>query len=70
MEKKLAEVVSVFTVTNFKTGVEIEEAIEGSGQEAIKWLRKQYPRHTKFVLDGFEFDGLFVPLYIKNRNND
>lgn len=70
MERKIREVASIFTVTDFKTGKQVEEAIDGSGQEAIKWLRKQYPRHTKFVLEGFEFDGDFVPLYIKNRNHD
>ena len=64
------EIVSVFTVTDFKTGKSYEEPIHGCGQEAIKWLRKQYPRHTKFVLEGFELDGLFTPLYIKNRNHD
>lgn len=64
------EIVSVFTVTSYKTGKQIEEAIHGSGQEAIRYLRTQYPRHTKFVLDGFEIDGVFAPLYIKNRNHD
>lgn len=64
------EIVSVFTVTNFKTGEQFEEPIHGSGQEAIKWLRTQYPRHTKYVLEGFEVDGKFMPLYIKNRHHD
>jgi len=67
MEKQTVEVASVFTVTNFKTGKEEQEVVFGFGQDAIKWLRTQYPRHTKFVLDGFEFDETFVPLYIKNR---
>ena len=67
MEK---EIVSLFTVTSYKTGKQIEEAIHGDGQEAIKFLRTQYPRHTKFVLEGFELDGTFMPLYIKNRNHD
>ena len=62
------EIVSVFTVTSYKTGKQIEEAINGSGQEAIKWLRTQYPRHTKFVLEGFEVDGTYTPLLIKNRH--
>lgn len=64
------EIVSIFTVTSFKTGKQIEEAVMGDGQKAIKWLRTQYPRHTKFVLEGFEIDGIFAPLYIKNRNHD
>ena len=67
MEK---EIVSIFTVTNYKTGKQIEEAIHGDGQEAISYLRTQYPKHTKFVLEGFEVNGKFLPLYIKNRNND
>lgn len=64
------EVASIFTVTDYKTGQQYEESVEGEGQDAIKWLRKQYPRHTKFVLDGFEIDGKFVPLEIKRRYND
>ena len=60
MAKK--EIVSIFTVTELKTGKQIEEAIIGCGQEAIRYLRKQYPRFTKFVLDGFEIDGVFYPL--------
>jgi len=64
------EIVSVFIVTSYKTGEQHKEFPIGDGQAAIKWLRKQYPRHTKFVLDGFEIDGTFFPLYIKNRHND
>ena len=67
------EVVSIFTVTNYKTGEQIEEAIIGElfdGQAAIRTVRSLYPRHTKFVLEGFEINGTFTPLYIKNRNND
>lgn len=59
------EIVSIFTVTDFKTGKVVEEAIIGDGQNAIRYLRKQYPRFTKFVLDGFEIDGVFYPLKIK-----
>ncbi len=70
MEKRQAEVASVFSVTSFKTGETKEEVIFGSGQDPIRYLRKQYPRHTKFVLEGFEFDDEFVPLYIKTRRND
>lgn len=64
------EIVSIFTVTSYKTGKQIEEAIHGDGQSAIKFLRTQYPRHTKFVLEGHEVDGTFFPLYIKTRRND
>jgi len=63
MAKK--EIVSIFTVTELKTGKQIEEAIIGCGQEAIRYLRKQYPKFTKFVLDGFEIDGQFFPLQLK-----
>lgn len=64
------EIVSIFTVTDYKTGKQYEEAINGDGQKAIKAARSLYPRHTKFVLDGFEIDGVFVPLRLKNRYND
>ena len=63
MAKK--EIVSIFTVTELKTGKQIEEAIIGCGQDAIRYLRKQYPKFTKFVLDGFEIDGQFFPLQLK-----
>ena len=65
MAKK--EIVSIFTVTELKTGKQIEEAIIGCGQEAIRYLRKQYPKFTKFVLDGFEIDGQFFPLQLKDK---
>lgn len=60
-------ITSVFTVTDFKTGKQYEEVVEGYGQKAIRLIRKKYPRFTKFVLEGFEFDGNFVPLNLKNR---
>lgn len=63
MEKR--EIISIFTVTVFKTGKQMEEAIIGDGQTAIRYLRKQYPRYTKFVLAGFEIDGAFYPLKLK-----
>ncbi len=64
------EIVTIFTVTNFRTGKQYEEAIVGSGQQAAKEVRKLYPRHTKFVLEGFEIDGEFKPLKLKTRYND
>lgn len=64
------EIVSIFTVTEYKTGKQFEEAIYGSGQEAVTEIRKLYPRHTKFVLDGFEIDERFIPLEIKKKYND
>lgn len=64
------EINSVYTVYDYRTGRSNEQVVPGDGQIAIKSLRKQHPRHTKFVLDGFEINGDYVPLYIKNRYND
>lgn len=61
------EIVSIFTVTEYRTGKSWEEAIKGDGQEAAKEVASLYPRHTKFVLEGFEIDGTFKPLYLKFR---
>ena len=68
----MKEVVSVFTVTNFKTGEQFEEFINGSGQQACKNVRelknnngeRVYPKFSKFVLEGWEIDGNFFPLII------
>lgn len=62
------EIISNFTTTDFKTGKQYKEAIEGCGQEAIGWLRKKYPRFTKFCLTGFEIDGNFIPLNLRTFN--
>lgn len=59
-----AEITSVFTVTEYGTGDQYVEYIEGDGQEAIKDLRTKYPRFTKFVLEGFEINGSFTYLKI------
>lgn len=64
------EIVSIFTVTDYRTGEQFEEAIMGDGQKAAKEVTRDYPKHTKYVLEGFEIDGEFRPLYIKNRYND
>lgn len=61
------EVVSIFTVTDYKTGKQMEEAIIGSGEDAMKAVRSLYPRHTKFVIDGFEVDGVYHPAEIDRR---
>lgn len=63
------EIISNFTVTDFKTGKQFHEAIEGSGQEAIEFLRKEYPKFTKFVLNGFEIEGKFKKLDLRTFNN-
>jgi len=64
------EIVSIFIVTDYKSGYQYEEAINGDGQKAARAVRVLYPRHTKFVLDGFEINGTFVPLDIKRKYND
>lgn len=64
------QVASVFRVVNYRTGKAEEVTVDRCGQEGIKFLRTKYPRHTKFVLEGFEIDGNFSPLYIKTRNYD
>jgi len=61
------EITSVYTVTDYKTGKQEEEFILGDGQAAAKAVMAKYPRFTKFVLDGFEINGKFVPLRLKNR---
>jgi hypothetical protein len=61
----MKEISSVFTVIEYKTGKEQEIVEEGSGQKTMKLLRAKFPRHTKFVLEGFEIDGEFIPLEIK-----
>lgn len=64
------EVKSVYTVTEYRTGNQYEEIVDGDGQKAATEVRLRYPRHTKFVLDGFEINGNFVPLRIKSKYND
>jgi hypothetical protein len=55
------EIVSVYKVIDYKTNSSYIEFVNGSGQQAIKFLRGQYPRFTKFLLEGFEIDGDFKP---------
>lgn len=56
---------SVFTVTEIKGGKRERVTIEGYGQKTIKSLRQHYPRFTKFVFNGFEYNGEFKPLKLK-----
>lgn len=51
------EIVSVFKVKDFKTKATHQEAIHGCGQEAINFLRSEYPRYSRFILIGFEING-------------
>ncbi len=53
------KIVSIYTVTNYKTGKMEEVIVEGAGQEPIKHLRGLYPKFSKFVLEGFEVDNNF-----------
>jgi len=62
MKKK---VVSVYEVTDYKTGKRERVFIDAQGQEGAKFIASQYPRFTKFVLEGFEIDGIFVELKTK-----
>lgn len=64
------EVSSIYDVTDFKDNKEYEEAVEAVGQEAIEYLRKEYPRYSKFVLRGFEITTeekgtIFKPVRLK-----
>ena len=59
---KKREVNSIFTVTEYKTGRKERVTVTGDGQKAIAFLRKQYPRFTKFVLEDFESEGYLIPV--------
>lgn len=61
-------IVSVFVVTPYKTSKQEQITVTGAGQAAIAFLRKEYPRLSKFVLDGFEINGNFVPLDLRTYN--
>jgi hypothetical protein len=56
------KIVSVYEVTDYKTGKMERVFIEGDGQEGAKFIMSEYPRFTKFILEGFEIDGTFVEL--------
>lgn len=64
----MMEIVSVFTVKEYKTEKQYVEYPLGDGQDAIRNLRKDYPRFTKFILEGFEIDGTFYPLTLHRYN--
>lgn len=59
------QIVSVYEVTDYKTGKRERVFIEGDGQPTIQHLRKKYPRFTKFVLEGFEIDDNFFTLKLR-----
>lgn len=53
---------SVFIATELRSGKRSQVKMTGAGQETAVALRKQFPRLTIFVLQGFEINGNFVPL--------
>lgn len=58
-------IVSVYEVTDYKTGHMQRVFVSGDGQECINFIRSQYPYFTKFVLEGFEINGKFVEIKTK-----
>jgi len=62
------EIFSIFTITTRDGKVSEGEAIEGFGQDVMRYLRRSYPRLTKFVLEGYEIDGVFKSLNMKTHN--
>lgn len=67
------ELLSLWTVTDFKTGKQYDEEIVGAGEPAIKFLRKEYPKFSKFVLEGFKIttDGktIYKRVNLRTYNN-
>ena len=61
------KVTSIFTVIDYKTGAEVQEEVTGAGEGAIRFLRRKFPRFTKYVLEGFNINGVFKPLSIYTR---
>jgi hypothetical protein len=59
---------TIFTVTDHQTNEVFEEAIEGDVNEAIDFLRKEYPKYSKIVLRGFEINEKFVPVSLETDN--
>ncbi len=65
---KKPEVNSIYIITLPFTGKTDEMRVTGSGQNSINFLRKKYPKFTKFVLEGFEIDGYLYPIDLKYNN--
>lgn len=63
MSKK--QIVSVYEVTDLRTGKQERVFVRGDGENAARFIRREYPRLTKFVLEGFEIDGNFVTLKLR-----
>lgn len=62
------DITSVYRVIDSKTGKEYTEFMKGAGNEVIAALRKDYPRFSRFILEGHEIDGTFVELDLKTYN--
>lgn len=56
------ELSTVYKVVTFKTGKVEEVTVTGIGQEPIIYLRKEYPKFTRFFLKGFNINSKFVEL--------
>lgn len=59
---------TIFAVTDYETNETFEEAIEGDVNEAIDFLRKEYPKYSKIVIKGFELDEKFLPIDLETDN--
>lgn len=68
METEFKKTTTIFTVTDYNTNEVFEEAIEGDVNEAIDFLRNEYPKFSKIVLRGFEVDDKFFPLDLETDN--
>jgi hypothetical protein len=68
MELGFKKQTTIFTVTDHETNETFEEAIEGDVNEAIDFLRKEYPKYSKIVIKGFELDEKFLPIDLETDN--
>jgi hypothetical protein len=59
---------TIFTVTDHETNETFEEAIEGDINEAVDFLRKEYPRYSRIVIKGFEIEEKFFPIDLETDN--
>jgi len=54
------QLATIYKVVGFKTNKAERVTVSGIGQEPITYLRKEYPKFTKFILEGFSINGKFV----------
>lgn len=59
------EIESIFVLTDQRTQNREEVRVSGPAGEAIKFLRLEYPKRTKFVFEGHDIDGNWKPLKIR-----